>query len=800
MKSVKFNPLTSLVMAAALAIGLAGCGGGSDTMPDEPPPPTALETATGNYDMAKAAYDALTDASTHEARVAAAEALSMAAAALAAATAADSSSTASDLAAAQMKASEAASALSMAQAAKKAADEMAAADAELAGLRTDYSDAVAAYDALGEDASNAARLSAAQAIHAAAVALRDELRSRNAPVADVEMAEGYVTMAQMKVGDADKAVQDERAADARRTAQLGMITTAITEARTAVGMVNDASTDEEVAEARAAVANAKAKIAEAADVADDVKATHTASVETLETSLASALDSRKMVMDASEDLADQRMAISDAIDKARMAVAAVMDDSDDAVVEAAMQAISDARVAIAGASDVPDEEKAANSDTVGEIMAQLETAKMSRMAAMEAAEKEADAEKAAMAATAAKLYDGISRQMGDPASPGTTDRSARYDTTNESTIEVFIGDGTNTAVAVPLSEDKDAMVAANHGWAGKRYIDPAGGDMYEAVVYSNVGPPTEGKKFGSAAAVANPPTGDYQYQLTNGALLSTSFVASRVAFTGVTRTAGTETFKLPDPNRGSATVINIPGSYHGVSGTYDCTPATPANGCSAAVAAEGFTVSSGDTWMFRPSNAEARVMESADTMYASYGWWLRKAANDGPFTASAFHDEKGGVADATGLDALNGTATYMGGAAGKYALASSTGGTNDAGHFTARARLEANFTKPNTDATAITGTIDMFVGADGQSRDWEVTLKGSTIGDTGVIGNDGTSTTSPGGTVWTIDEDAADATGQWSGTLRNNGTDNVPQVATGTFYTEYGTAGKMVGAFGANKQ
>ena len=41
MKSVKFNPLTSLVMAVALAIGLAGCGGGSDTVtePMEPMEP-----------------------------------------------------------------------------------------------------------------------------------------------------------------------------------------------------------------------------------------------------------------------------------------------------------------------------------------------------------------------------------------------------------------------------------------------------------------------------------------------------------------------------------------------------------------------------------------------------------------------------------------------------------------------------------------------------------------------------------------------------------------------------------------
>ena len=61
MKSVKFNPLTSLVMAVALTVGLAGCGGGSSTttaMPEPEPvpaPPTDLEDTQM---AAKAAADA----------------------------------------------------------------------------------------------------------------------------------------------------------------------------------------------------------------------------------------------------------------------------------------------------------------------------------------------------------------------------------------------------------------------------------------------------------------------------------------------------------------------------------------------------------------------------------------------------------------------------------------------------------------------------------------------------------------------------------------------------------------------
>ena len=66
-------------------------------------------------------------------------------------------------------------------------------------------------------------------------------------------------------------------------------------------------------------------------------------------------------------------------------------------------------------------------------------------------------------------------------------------------------------------------------------------------------------------------------------------------------------------------------------------------------------------------------------------------------------------------------------------------------------------------------------------RDWEVELKGSQIGDTGILNTTGVADGAAAETVWTIGGDAAKAAGEWSGTLRNNGDDGVPQVATGTF-------------------
>ena len=499
-----------------------------------------------------------------------------------------------------------------------------------------------------------------------------------------------------------------------------------------------------------------------------------------------------------ERQADQRDAIETAIGTAQTAVAAVDNDSTDAEVGAADSAITAARSAIAAAVDVPAAEKSANTRTVNALASRLTDAKSARQMAMDDARDAADAAKMALAA---KLYPGISAPAGDVTSPAANDRAAAYNT-GDTAILVSAGLPTDSPAAATLSEDKKTMVADNHGWKGKRYTrtSPASEGMYEAVVYSNVEAPTQGRKFGSAEAGTGA-TRPFEYTLANGTLTAdeadgvgateNAFVASRVDFTGVTRSAGTETFNLPSPNPNEETVIDVPGSYHGVSGTYYCDTGDGTSTCSADVAAGGgFTLGGSGTWTFKPGDANARVTDMKDNAYASYGWWIHKAANDGDFTASAFHDFKGEAGTVEISTLVGGTATYVGGATGKYALHSTTGGTNDAGHFTARAMLEADF-----EDDMITGTVDQFMGADGMSRKWSVELKETGIGADGTI----TALTTEG-TVWTIDGTAADAAGSWSGNLREEGSDGVPKVATGTFYSEFGRdAGKMVGAFGANK-
>ena len=387
------------------------------------------------------------------------------------------------------------------------------------------------------------------------------------------------------------------------------------------------------------------------------------------------------------------------------------------------------------------------------------------------------AEGVAAAAMSKKLYDGLEHGLGD----ATNVRTGASDA--EGVVSVTIG----AAAAVQLAEDKKTMVADNHDWKGKRHTAEPTGNVgtYEAVVYSNVGDPTEGDPFNEEYTLDGT-TGE-----TGDITALTGYTTGRVASSRFDQSAGMKTFDLPT----NTVRVMLPGMYHGVSGTYYCTPTNADTKCSSTVAESGFTLAGG-TWSFKPTTATAKVMSVDDTIYASYGWWLHKSEDGNTYTASAFATTRGIVTGATAIDTLRGTATYMGGAAGKYALYSSTGGMNEAGHFTARAMLEADF----GDDT-ITGTIDNFMGGDGEMRPWSVELKTSAIAATGgITGTSADATAGNQETVWTIDGRSADAAGQWSGTLYDNGDDGVPKVATGTFHSEYSNTGRMVGGFGANKQ
>ena len=563
------------------------------------------------------------------------------------------------------------------------------------------------------------------------------------------------------------------------------------------------------ADAVAAARNAVNGLRAALDAADGVSDAGKAMYRSMLDEAGAAVRMAETGLDTQDRKTAQRTAITDALAAARDALRAVNDGATEAEVTAADAAVAALGMAIDDAADLPegDVTVARARGSQGVLIEWLAAAKDSRTAALE---KAREAEIAAIAARAAKLYAGIAPEND---APGPSRRPAAYAAGEDDAIIVVFGAEPPKGMTASLVLDEETPVPENHGWQGRRCVSPstAGappGDGFEAVVFSNV--EGLGRKFGSAMPGAGE-SREFEYKLADGALAlvtggsaEPAFSASRVGSPRFVNIADVKRFRL----RGDKTSVLIAGSYYGVSGTYDCTPGA-GNACAVRVAAAGFDLgtvagdaftNNGGTWTFRPYDTNARVVRAVDSAYASYGWWLHTAGRNGQrfgaLNASTFEDEKGGVPAAGGLDTLYGTATYTGGAAGQYALSSLTGGINDAGSFVARATLEADFT-----GNTVSGAIDGFTGADGMARDWSVELTDQAVSAAGAIAGDGTAgSTARQMTLWTLGGKAVAGSGEWTGTFRDNGDDGVPKVVTGTFHAEFGHEGRMVGGFGANRR
>ncbi len=345
-------------------------------------------------------------------------------------------------------------------------------------------------------------------------------------------------------------------------------------------------------------------------------------------------------------------------------------------------------------------------------------------------------------------------------------------------------------------------------WAGRNYAHTnAIGGTNTALVYRN-----------PAASDMKP--------FAEGATFGDDEAAFETAYSGATRTlnlspdpdaslsikssgfpaAGTTTYTT-DVVTGS---VVIPGTYQGASGNYRCTPAG-GTACTAAASTGG--VDLGGQWYF--IHDVGAMVTLADAAYLYFGWWLQKDEDGVPTSASAFT----GTIENVDLPAVNpntlvGSATYTGHAAGKFAVSDPLGDDN-AGHFTADASLKAVF-GANTAGGGLSGTLDNFMAND-QAVPWSVSLLRRGWDDTtnGLADepmndpvtdpdvNEGVTST-----IWSIDGNAAAASGRWSaqmydeapGTVAAGGDgSDVPTSVTGTFQSDFGAIGTMVGAFGATR-
>lgn len=468
----------------------------------------------------------------------------------------------------------------------------------------------------------------------------------------------------------------------------------------------------------------------------------------------------------------QRMDISDAIDTASAAVAAVNNDSSDGDVSAANAAIAAARDAITAATNVPAAERAANTETVDALAGRLTAAVTARQVAMDAAD---EADRKAINAMAKKLRAGLGVAAGDALVVSSISVSGGKLT---GTVDPDGTNGSETGTVTTL-DSSGAVTPAIAGWNGADYRKTTSGVTNHAVVYSNPGPPLRQRFEVKHANIIED---------ANGAVLQTSFGDFKIAGSAFASGSGTKTHSLPAGS--TADYLSERGTFDGAPGQFRC--ARTATCTSSVDATTGVSLSAG--WYFIAD--DGAMTSTPDPDYLMFGWWARDTGMSvgvDTFTATV-----GTVAISGGVNALEGEATYVGGASGKVAVYSPLSDNNDAGAFNAKATLTAKF-GDGTAAGNISGMLSGF-SVEGRAKDWSVELKETAIGD-GASTYGGASAR----TAWTIGgEKAADA-GAWEGTLyeaapATSDIAGTPLSTTGTFSAEYGTVGRMKGAFGASRK
>ncbi len=443
--------------------------------------------------------------------------------------------------------------------------------------------------------------------------------------------------------------------------------------------------------------------------------------------------------------------------------------------------------------------------TIAELQADLKELQDEQTARMEA-DQERMAEEARMAAAATGK--ALFAAMGGPQAGGNALVNIPATTASTLTSAGLAIDAVAGAGSLPdTGDDSDPSsvtleagdsAGALGSWNGMHYDHMDTGTKVEnaAVIYSNRSP-AKTRPFSGGT------NGKYTLITTDGPtkgsiLVDGSTNSFMLAMATAFAHSGTQTHPKADEKHDA---VYLRGTYDGAPGEFRCEGTT----CSSINDGKGGPSALLGTWHFKP-DAGAMVSQPDDA-YLYYGWWVSKDKDGAPTAASAFAGIVGDVDGdqaAAELTSLTGSATYVGHAAGKWALdysqRTASPGTSDGGHFTADAMLTAKF-GAIAEGNGLTGVIDNFV-ANGESVPWSVKLNRSTAWSSAGA------TITGGTTVWSIDGTEADASGTWSGQMYDEmpggppgGDGNtIPTTVTGTFYSEFDDVGRMVGAFGADKQ
>ena len=605
--------------------------------------------------------------------------------------------------------------------------------------------------------------------------------------ADDNATNAQVQAAQMALA----AAQTARSAVSMALAEIDRSTatgSAVGAAVDAANALEDARSADEIAAAEALLATAKGMLTDADDYAAQIMAAEMAIAR-----------------------AKERNSVDAAVMAAENAATGLADDAGEAAVTAAQALIAAANMAIEDAEHLTDAEKAAQTAKVtaaqGTVTVAQNAIDVAKALADAEAERKAQAEAEAKAKADAAAGKALKAALGNtplnyaPAlTAGITSRGVTLSYNHDQ------DDGT-TAVESTGRLPPGESVGSLDGWSGTNYArtNPGTKVTNVAVIYTNRAAAKSYPIATRYATATNVPAGAGAYTPATRTLAIAAATADTNIKGALFPTAGEKVFAATSPSD----EILVPGTYQGASGSYRCTGAI---GTCRATAETNGVISLSDAWVFvHDMGASVSI---SDSNYLYFGWWLQKDKDDEPDYASAFTGVQGSIAGdgttalATNPNALAGSATYSGGAAGKFAISDPLSGGN-AGHFTADATLSATF---GVGATAgLSGTLDNFMAND-EVVPWSVTLfrsawDGTTAGATTPVDNASTATVdeSVTQTVWSIDGNSAAASGTWGAQMYDEKPENpptgdgsnVPTSVTGTFQSHFGSTHTMVGAFGA---
>ena len=610
--------------------------------------------------------------------------------------------------------------------------------------------------------------------------LQDQIAALNAELGEGEelTPEALAALIQAKA-DAEAALADAMIAHQAALAAAAMdAETAKTAALAAAAM--EAMTAHEAALAAAAMEAMTAQEAALAAAAMEAMTAHDAALAAAAIAAAdmAAADKAAALADAKTAAdAAQAMALADAKTAADAAQAMALADAKTAADAAQAMALADAETAAdaAQAMALADAKTAADA-ALKMVQDDLDEFKRKNAAIITANEaKEAsDMAKAVLAAIGANTTNDLGGAVDQPDAP----------------MVSLAASSAGMLTAKLLGYTMSAAPEEISGWRGRTLKK----DGDTTVIYTNIEDevPTAFRLLYTRASAG--PTAPDIYTVTDG---DGSADEPTINWAVVERldTSKTET------GAGDTQVTTFEGSVRGVDGTFSCTgpcmAPTPND--------DGDIVDFAETgWTFAPENSGA-LIKVKDENYVSFGWWLDAMGTQGAYKFDAFASATGmGEAVPSRAAAeVDGSATYRGAAAGKYAILSTTDDSASGGHFTAAATLTADFDAntaavddPNDNGVRIGGTITDFMTGETSRPNWKVTLKAletvpESVGPiTGAETEWATGGAVPGEGTW-----SANFYGAEEGTMQ-------PTAATGEFNAAIGGGdiGRISGAFAATKQ